>query len=176
MRRAAGAVVAIIDRDAVAGAAQLLGGGKPRGPGADNADRLPELAARAQRRHPAALPSGVGQIFLDRADGDCSVAGLFDDAVALAQPILRADTAADLGHVVGRRGELIGLLDAPLGGRLQPIRDVVLERTMDLAIGHAALRAARGLLGRLLDGEGLIDLVEVVGARGRLALLRRSAA
>ena len=38
---------------------------------------------------------------------------LLDDAVAFAQPVLRADPAADLGKVVGRRRQLVGLVSRP---------------------------------------------------------------
>ncbi|NTU86254.1 MAG: hypothetical protein HGA45_44160, partial [Chloroflexales bacterium] len=40
------------------------------------------LAPRLDRLHPAALPCGVGDVFLDRTDGDRFEA-LLDDAVAL---------------------------------------------------------------------------------------------
>ena len=68
------------------------------------------------------------------------------------------------GKVLVAEADLVGLLQPALGGQLQPVRDVVVQRAMHLAERHAALRAAAGLLGRLLAGELAIDLVEVVGA------------
>src|SRR3546814_8543822 len=56
---------------------------------------------------------------------------------------LRADAAADLGHRRGRVRKLIGLAQPPLGGQAQPVGDMIVERTMHRAIGHAALRADR---------------------------------
>ncbi len=43
--QAPGGLVALEQRDAVPGATQLLGGGHPRGPGADDGDRLAGFAA-----------------------------------------------------------------------------------------------------------------------------------
>src|SRR5437899_3162235 len=139
-QQAADAVVAVVDRDLVTLAAQLLGGGKARWAGADDADALLALTARLDRLHPAFVPGGVGDELLDRADGDRFEA-LLDHAVAFAQAVLRADAAADLREIVGRGGKLVGLVDATLGGELQPVRDVVVQRAVDLTERHAALRA-----------------------------------
>src|SRR3546814_3967517 len=49
------------------------------GAGTDDADRLRALARRRHRLHPAFLPGGVGDVLLDRADGDRAVARLLDD-------------------------------------------------------------------------------------------------
>ena len=46
-QQAAGAVVAVVDRDPIALRAQLLGGGQARRAGADDADRLVQLARAA---------------------------------------------------------------------------------------------------------------------------------
>ena len=143
----AGAVVAVVDVHLVAAGAQPLGGGEAGRAGADDADALREFGARARRRDPAALPGGVGDVLLDRADGD-ALEALLDDAIALAEPVLRADAAADLGEGVGGGGDLVGLLQPPFRGELQPVRDVVRKRAMDLAEGHAALAAPARLLRR----------------------------
>ena len=84
-------------------------------------------------------------MFFNRSDGDRFEAFL-DHAIAFAKTILRADPAANLGHVVGGGSEFIGLLHPPLGGHPQPIRDIVVERTMHLAEGDSALFTAGGLL------------------------------
>src|SRR5260221_14638395 len=104
-------------------AAKRLGGGEAGGPGADEADRKAELATRQRRLDPAFGEGGLGDVFLDRADGHRFEA-LLDDAIALAEPVLGTDPAADLGHGVGAGGELVGLLDAALGGPLEPSRGV----------------------------------------------------
>jgi undecaprenyl-diphosphatase len=71
--------------------------------------------------------------------------------------------------------DLIGLPQAPLGGQAQPVGDVVVQRAVALAIGHAALAAAPGLLGRLGGGEFAIDLVEILAAFGSSPFLRHLA-
>ncbi len=163
--QAAGAVVAVEYRDLVALQTKLLRAGEPCGPCADHGHMLRTFAPRFQRLHPAFVPGGVAQELLDRADGDGAVARLLDDAIALAEAILRTDAAADLGHVVGGLRKLVSLFQPALGGELQPVGDVVLERAVHLAEGHAALRAARGLLGGFLGGVAGIDLLEIPRAR-----------
>ncbi len=79
----------------------------------------------------------------------------------VAQPILRADAAADLRKGVGRLSQLPRLAQPPLGRQLQPVRDVVVQRTMRLAEWHAALAAPARLDGSLRIGEVAVDLAEV---------------
>ena len=174
--QAADPVVAVVDMDLPAPPAQFFRRRHAAGAGADDADALLVFDPRLDRLDPASLPGRVGNVFLDRADGDSAVAGLFDDAVAFAQAVLRADAAADLRHVVGRRGDLVGLLQAPFGGQQQPVGNVVAERAMHLAVGHTALRAAARLFGRALGGIFVVDLVEVVAARGGVAFVRHALA
>src|SRR3546814_17874520 len=84
------------------------------GAGTDDADRLRALARRRHRLHPAFLPGGVGDVLLDRADGDRAVARLLDDTVAFEEPVLGTDPPADLGEMVGRLGQLVGIAPPPL--------------------------------------------------------------
>ena len=179
--QSAGAVVAVVDRDAIAFAAQFFRSREPRRSRADDADMFAADMARLQRLHPAFAPRGVGQIAFDGADGDGAVARLLDDAIAFAQPVLRADAPAHLRHVVGGLRKFISLFEAALRGQLQPVGDVVLERAVDLAERHAALRAARRLRRGLLGDIVRIDLVEVARARfcrplGRRLLIERDKA
>ena len=168
----ADAVVAVVDMHLVALAAQHLGRGEAARAGADDADRLRPLVAHADRLHPAVGERRVGDEALDRADGD-AVEPLLDDAVALAQTVLRADAAADLGEVVGGGADLVSLLQPAFGGELQPVRDVVLQRAVHLAERYAALAAATGLGFGAGDVEILVDLVEILAAFGHGALFRR---
>src|SRR3546814_13845666 len=50
------------------------------------------------------------------------------------------------------------------GRQLQPVGDMVAERAMDRAIGHAALRAARRLLLRLRQNELARDFQKIIVA------------
>src|SRR5579885_265252 len=97
--QAADSVVAVIDRDTIALAAELLPCGKAGGPGADDTDGAVELAQRLRRLDPARGEGGLGQVFLYRADRHRREI-LLEDAIALAEPVLRTDPAADLGEVV----------------------------------------------------------------------------
>ncbi len=166
------AIVPIIDVYLIAARPHQVRHRQPGGPGADHRDRLALGRPGGQRFDPALLPGGIGDVFLDRADRDRAVAGEFDDAIALAQPVLRADAAADLGHGRGRVGKLIGLAQPPLGGEPQPVRNMIVERAVRRAIRHAALRATRRLLFGLGDLERARDLAEVACALARRALLR----
>ena len=98
------------------------------------------------------------------------MARLFDHAIAFAQPILRADAAADLGEGVGGLRNLIGLLQTSLGGQAQPVGDVVVQGAMRLAVRHAALAAAARLLGGLLGSELAVNLMEIAGAHRGITL------
>ena len=111
-QQAADPVIAVVDVNLVAEAAQLLGGGHAAGPGADNAHRLRPLGPGLGRLDPAVAERGVGDVALHGADGD-RLETLFDHAVAFAETILRADAATDLRHVVGRRRNLVGFFQPP---------------------------------------------------------------
>ena len=165
------AVIAIIDRDLHALPPQHVRRRKTPRPRADDADAFGPFGMGADRLDPAFLPRRIGDVFLHRADGDCAMARLFDHAVAFAQPILRADAAADFREGVGGLAYLVGFLQPPLGGQLQPVGDVVVQGAMRLAIGHAALAAAAGLLGRLAIRVLPVNLVEILRARGCVTFL-----
>ena len=128
-KQAADAVMAVINCDLIALLAQSLGCGEAGRAGADDADGFSAFLHGANGLHPALLEGGVGDVAFNRADGD-GFKALFDDAVALAQPVLRADAAANLGKCVGCGGKLIRFLKTALGGELQPVRDVVGERAV----------------------------------------------
>src|SRR3546814_6542409 len=68
-------------------------------------------------------------------------------------PVLGTDPPADLGEIVGRLGQLVGLAQPPLRSQQQPVGDVVVQRAVHLTERHAALRAAAGLLGSRLGIE-----------------------
>ena len=169
-QQATAAIIAVIDRDLHTCAAQHVGGGKAAGPGTDDGDRFVTLLRRNDGFDPTFFPSGIGDVFLDRADGDGAVAGFFDDAIAFAQAVLRADASADLGEGVGGLTDLISLFQ-PIGrGQAQPVGDVVVQRAMALAIGDAALRAAGGLLFRLGGGIFRVDFVKILVPRVGITL------
>jgi len=164
-QQAADPVVAVVDMHPIALAAQLLRRRQAGRSGADDADRLGALDDRRDRPHPPLAPGRLGQIGFHGANRDGAVAGPLDDAIALAQAVVRADAAADLREIVGGLGQLVGLLQAAGGGEHQPVGDVVVQRAMHLTERHAALRAAASLLGGRRGREGAIDFIEIGAAR-----------
>ena len=174
-QKAAGAVVAVVDPDAVALAPERVGRRKAGRTGTNNADGPVALERRRWRANPPVLPSLLGDVALDRANGHGTVAGLLDDAITFAEPVLRADPPADLRKRVGRLADLVRLLKAVLGHELQPVGDVVVERAVRLAGWNAALRAACGLLGGALRSVFPVDLAKIRSPVLRRALLRHPA-
>src|SRR5690554_1283342 len=169
-QESAWAIVAVIDDDLIALRPKLFGSRQAGRTGADDTDRLRSLPRWADGSHPAAFPSRIGNVLLDRADRDCAVAGLLDHAAALAEAVLRADAATDFGEVVGRLTGFVGFLKASFCSQQQPVRYVVVNRTMDLAEGDAALGTAGGLFRRLLGGELFIDLLKIARANSDVTL------
>ena len=161
----AGAVMPVIDMHLIARDAQIFGGCEARRTRADDADRLSRSLAGDERFDPAFLPGGVGDEFFHAADGDGAVPGKFDDAIAFAQSVLRADASAYFGHGAGEVGQLIGFAQPPFGRQAQPVGDMIVQRAMGGAIGNTALRATRRLLLRLVDNEAAADFQEILGAR-----------
>jgi hypothetical protein len=64
---------------------------------------------------------------------------MFDDAIALTQPVLGADATADFREGVGGGGNLVGFLQPVFGDQLQPVGNVVGEWTVQLTVGDATL-------------------------------------
>src|SRR5690606_37316968 len=146
------------------GAAQHIGASETARPGADNPDGFAALDLGRSGLYPALFPCGIGDVFLNSADGDGAVARLLNDAVALAKPVLRANSTADLGEGIGFLRALPRFADAPLSGQAQPVGDVVLQWAVGLAVRDATLTATTGLLGRFMSRKLAVDLVEVLRA------------
>ena len=166
------AVMPVVNMDFIPGDAHIFGSGKARWPRANNTDRLSARGPRDDGFDPAFFPCRIGDEFFDRADRHRAVARKFDDAIALAQAILRADAAADFGHRRCAVRQFIGFAQPPFGGQPQPVGDVIVQRTMDRAIRNAALRTARRLLLGTRHGISVGDLAEILGAACGLPLLR----
>jgi len=90
------------------------------------------------------------------------MAGLFNHTISLAKAVLRTNAAADFWESVGRLRDIIGLFKAARCGHQQPVGDVVVQRTVRLAVGYATLRAAAGLFGGLLGRKLAVDLIEIL--------------
>src|SRR5204863_499429 len=118
-------VGALEDRDRVTRAVQLLGGGEPRGPGADDRDLLPGAYGGRLGHDPALVEGALADAFLHRLDRDRVVVDA-EDARALAGR--RAEPARPLGEVVGRVQALARVAPAVLVHEVVPVGDDVAER------------------------------------------------
>jgi len=164
--QAADAVVAVVDMHFVAFAAEDVGGSQACRACADDADGDSSFGDAADGFDPAIGEGGFGDVFFDGADGD-GFEAFFDDAIAFAEAVLRADAAADFGEGIGGAGHGVGFFEAAFGGEFQPVGDVVLQRAVNLAEGDAALRAAGGLNRGFGGVEIAVDFVEIFFAGGR---------
>ena len=134
---------------------------RPAGP----APTIATLAGLDDVRHvgpPALRDRLVGDVALDVADRDG--AHLVDRAGALAEPVLRAHPAADLGQRVGLVRKLGGLEQLALLDQGEPFRDVVVHRAVPLAVRVAAVEAAAGLLRRIRGIVVAVNFAEVADA------------
>jgi hypothetical protein len=68
-------------------------------------------------------------------------------------------------------GQFVSLFETPLGGQHQPIGYIVVQGTVHLTEGYAALRAARGLLGGAAGIELAVDLIEILAPGRRVPLV-----
>ena len=153
--------VLVVDDGLDAVARQHVGGTQAGRSGTDDRHPLAGLDHVGQVRAPALLEGLVGDVLLDRADGHRAEA-VVERAGAFAEPVLRTDAAADLGQRIGLVAEFGGLEQVALGHQLEPVRDVVVNRALPLAVRVAAVQAASGLLGRLFGGVVPVDLAEVL--------------
>ena len=171
-QQAAHAVVSVVHMYVISRDAQIFCGGQATRATANDAHRLPARWSDRNGFDPALFPSGVGDIFFDRANGHGIVTRKFNDAIAFAQAILRTDTAANFGHRAGQIGKLIRLTQAPFGGQAQPIRNMVVQRAMHRTIWHATLRTTRCLIGGVVGCITLSDFGKIFCAKLRGPLFR----
>ena len=123
-------VVTVIDMNVIASDAQIFRRRQSTRASANNANRLAARRPDLDGFYPALLPRRIGDVFFDRANRDGVMACKFNDAIALAQAILRADTAANLGHSAGQVRQLISFAQTAFGGEAQPIGNMVVQRAV----------------------------------------------
>ena len=161
-------LVALVDGDGVAGAAQLLRGGEAGRAGADDRDGAAGLEVRRARDDPALVEGAVDDRDLDLLDRDRVALADLEHAGGLARR--GAELAGELGEVV-RRVQLVDrLAPAVAVDEVVPVRDQVAERAAVVAERHAALHAARALLLELRHRRRDHELAEVRDPLLRVAL------
>jgi hypothetical protein len=140
--------VLLIDVDVMAGARELLSAGETCRTRPDDGDLLAGFALGRFGLDPALGESAVDDRAFDGLDGHRRVLNV-EGAGRFAWR--RANPAGDLRKVVGREQIARRLPPIAAIGEIVPVRDLVVDRTADVAIGDAAVHAARGLVaGRLL--------------------------
>ena len=119
----AAGLVALVDRDRVPRAAQLLRGGQARRAGADHGDRAAGLDRRRLRHDPALVPRAVDDRDLDLLDRDRVALADLQHARRLARR--GAQLAGELREVVGRVQLDDRLAPAVAVDEVVPVRDQV---------------------------------------------------
>ena len=167
-QQAAGLAVLLKDMHLVPDARELLRAGKAGGAGADDGDALAGLVGGQLGRQPAIGPGAIDDGAFDRLDRHRRVAEV-ERAGGFARR--GADAAGEFGEIIGRMQIAGGFLPIGAIDEIVPVRDLIIDRAAGVAIGDAAIHAARGLILRRLlrqrDHEFLI-VADSVG-RGRIA-------
>ena len=170
-QQAADLGIAVEDDRLDPGAHQHIGAAKSGGTGADNGDFLAGGHDFGHVRAPAHGQRGIGNVLLRGADSNRAKA-VVQGAGALAEPVLGAYPAADLGQGIGLVAEFRRLEQIALADQLEPVGNEIVYRTLPFTVGIAAFNAAVRLFRRLLGGEGFVDL-DVFGLARRDRLLVR---
>src|SRR4051812_46348497 len=149
-KQAAGLGVFLEYVHVVAGAGELLRAGHAGGTRAHDRDFPSGLDRGRLGLDPALLDGTVGDRAFDRLDGHRIVVDV-ERAGGLAWR--RTDAAGDLRKIIGGVEVARGFLPVAAIHQVVPVRDLVVHRTAGVAIGNAAIHAARGLLRILLVGQ-----------------------
>ena len=176
-QHAAGLGPGVVNGAGVAVLRQLLADGEAGGPGADDGDLVAGGRGQDGQRDAAVLALVVGDERLELADRDGRLLvgvrpdGEGDDALALAEALLRAEAAAQLGQVAGLAELVGGAEDVAVLKQLERAGDVVADGAGVLAGRGRALDAAHRLDLGGLEVEAEEDFVPVVAAFFRVLLV-----
>ncbi|VTM89841.1 Uncharacterised protein [Raoultella ornithinolytica] len=125
--------------DAVAG--QDICAGQSCRTGTDDRHRFTGGLHAGEIRAPAHLERFIVDVAFDVTDSHRAKL-VVQRTGAFAQAVLRADAPADFRQGVGLMRQLCRFKNTPLIGELQPVRDVVMDRTFPFAVRVAAGQAA----------------------------------
>ena len=131
----------------MARARELLGAGQTRGAAADDGHRLARAPLGHLRLDPAFFEAAIDNRAFDAFDRHRRI-----DDVECASRLAGSGThaAGKFGEVVGRMQHVERILPVVLVDEVVPVRDDVVHRTAVVAIGNAAVHAARSLLAQLV--------------------------
>src|ERR1700710_2107854 len=156
----------------VAGARELLGAGHAGRARADPGALLAGLRRRDLRLQPAIVPGAIDDGAFDGLDGDRIVVDV-ERAGRFARR--RADAAGELRKIVGRVKVARGLFPVVLVDEVVEVGDLVVDRTARrarlnrtgaVAIGDAAVHAARGLVAGVFLDQGNDEFAIMLHAIG----------
>ena len=170
--QAAGLFRPLEDRHGVAGPGQLLGCGEAGRSRAHHGHRAARPRRGRLRGHPSLAPGSLDDLVFDPLNGHRVVVDP-EDAGRLAR--CRAQSAGELGEVVGGVEALDGVGPVVLVHQVVPLGDEVAQRAAVMAERDTAVHAARPLLLGLLCAEGLVDLTPVAQAHRDRAPARQRA-
>ena len=153
--------------DLVADAGQLLGAGEAGRPRADDRDSLAGPLRGRLRLDPALRPGAVDDRAFDRLDRHRTVlqiqrAGRFAGR--------RADAAGEFGKVVGGVEIARRLFPVAAIDEVVPVGDLVVDRAAGMAIGNAAIHAARRLVARRFFRQRQHEFAIMANAVGSLRI------
>ena len=149
----------------MAGARQLLRGGKAGRAGAHHRNRLAGFPGGDLRMDPAFFPAPIHDLAFDGLDGDRIVLDV-QGTGRLARR--RAAPAGEFREIVGgmqrvrRRAPLVAI------DQIVPVGDQIVDRAALVAEGNAAIHAARRLLAYLRRRQRMDEFAVIVNPRFRL--------
>ncbi len=120
---------------------QYISTGESGRAGSDNGRRFSSRHNFGEVGAPAHFQGSVDNILLNTADGDSPKIRI-ERTGPFTEPVLGTDPATDFRQAVGLVTELGRLNDASLIGKLQPVRNIIMDRTLPLTVGITAIKAA----------------------------------
>ena len=164
-QKAAGLGPALEQMHVMAGARQLLRASHARRAGADNRDLLAGPDGRDFRLDPAIVPGAIDDGAFDGFDGDRIVVDV-ERAGGFARR--RTNAAGEFRKIIGRVQIARGFFPVAGIDQIVEIRNLVVDRAARrarrhragaVAIGNAAIHAARGLVAGVLLAQGDDELL-----------------
>jgi hypothetical protein len=162
-QQAAGLCLSLKDMHVVPGACQLLRACQAGRPRANHRDLLAGLALRQFGFYPALSESTVGDLAFDCLDRHRLLSEV-ERTSGFAWR--RTDAAGNFGEIVGRMQVADRLLPIAAIDEIVPVGDLVVDRTTVVAIGDAAIHAARRLIARGFLGKRDDELAVMANAIG----------
>jgi hypothetical protein len=167
-------VSTLIEGNEVASSVELVSAGQTSGTRSNDGDILAGADLRRGRNHPAHLEATVDDGTLNRLDAN---GVLVDSQDASTLTRSGADTARELGEVVGHEQTVESILPLILKDQFVPLGDNVGDRATSLGLteGNTAVHATGGLILELILIETSAELGPILKTGGNRAVLLSTA-